>query len=82
MYFLWFYNNILFHAYVAYKRMYTFATFYDVITQYVKTLQVDNQIKINKSHMSMFISNLSYVLAMYISSSHCTLQTTFKASNL
>ena len=49
---------------VAYKRMYSFVTFYDVITQHVKTLVVDNQIEITKSHMPMFISNLSYVLAI------------------
>ena len=44
--------------------MYTFVTFYDVITQYVKTIVVGNQIEITKSHMPMFISNLSYVLAI------------------
>ena len=54
--------------YVAYKHMYTFVTFYDVIMQYVKTLVVDNQIEITKSHMPMFISNLSNVLlkSLYI----------------
>ena len=52
--------------YVAYKHMYiyTFVTFYDAITQYVKTLVVDNQIEITKSHMPMFISNLSNVLTI------------------